>query len=430
MEEIFWLVEYLASFLEVFLCTYFCGAFIERKEWQIKSKAICLAGLASIIIILLNQIQLFSYITTSIFIILNIVIQWILYKKRYLLSVGLVLVYITSLTIIDFIITYFMTAILKIDINYIMQKQNFIRLACILLSKSILIILVVSLKKILSYRKFIPSLYTMLMAVCSLFLFVSNMVLVHLELTLEERTSSFMIIFFIASFGIEIILFFLVIKIGDSYEQKQNNLLMEMHNKMLQKSLEETKQNFDLWKQSIHDYKNHMIILKQMAEDGRIEELQSYLEKENELMKKNMFYIKTGNSVADTIINMKRNIAEKYNILFVVHENLSSDMEISDMDMGNMLGNLLDNAIEASIKEEEPYIDILIKQEKNFFLLNIKNKYTQISKKGLVKTTKQDVVFHGIGLQSVKKIVKKYHGEINIEQENQEYIVNIIIPNK
>lgn len=431
MDGMFWCVEYIASFVDVLMGTYFCGTFILRDEMRnVKIKIIGASFIGATIIILLNSIDLFSYITAYIGIIAFIIIQWVCYRKKYLLSVGLVFAYEVFLVTVDFIAVYLASVIMDIKIDYILEEQSFIRLACILLSKSVLIIVIVSLNRVFSYKKIIQPIYIVVMCVCSIFLFLSNMILVHLELTLSnEETSGFTMIFLVASFFIEILFFFLVLKIAEGYEQKQMNLLVEMNNKMLQKSLKETEQTFELWRHSVHDYKNHVIALKQMADEDKFEEIKSYLTQEAENIDKKIFLLKTGNSAVDTIINVKNSLAEKHGIAFMAHAKLPTQLRISDIDVTNVLGNILDNAIEASEKEENPYIDIMIKQEKNFLIINVRNKCTKEVEEELGKTSKADVEFHGIGLKSVNRVVKKYDGEMNIEQRNQEYIVTIMIPN-
>ena len=109
MEQIFWCVEYIASFLEIFLCIYFCSIFIQQdKEGNVKKRAIILSLIEAGIIILLNRVELFSYFTTCIAIILFSLVQWIYYKKRYLLCITLALVYIVFTLLIDFTVVYFM----------------------------------------------------------------------------------------------------------------------------------------------------------------------------------------------------------------------------------------------------------------------------------------------------------------------------------
>lgn len=432
MKEIFWCVEYIATFIEMLMGCYFCGTFIVKdKIRNDRSKITFLSLIAAVIVIVFNSIEFFSYATTVICVISFVIMQWIVYKKKYLLSCGLIFVYTVLVSAIDAMVMYFVAFIGDINIGYILEEQSFTRFACILLSKSILVILVITLNRVIAHKKIIPPMYIAVMGLSSAFLLLSNMVLIHSELNKSsDEISIFTMVFFVASLGIEMILFGFVIKISEGYEQKQNNLLIELNNKMLQKSLDETEQVFDLWKQSIHDYKNNIIALSQLAEEERYEEVRRYLKKENKLIEQKVFYIKTGNSVIDAIVNTKQNIAERKKIIFIVNADIPSDIVVSNLDIANILGNLIDNALEALYKEENPYIEITIKQEKSFLIINIKNKCTKLIGLEDLKTNKCNPEFHGIGLKSVRSIVKKYDGQILFDIKNEEIIVNIVIQNK
>jgi sensor histidine kinase regulating citrate/malate metabolism len=201
--------------------------------------------------------------------------------------------------------------------------------------------------------------------------------------------------------------------------------LAEIKNIMLQNSLNETEQSFELWKKSIHDYKNNIIALTQLAEEGNVDEIKAYLKEESKMLDNRMFYIKTGNSVADAIINTKCNKAKNKGINFSVNSVFEEQNSVSDVDLASILGNLLDNAIEASEKEDKPYISVNINKQKSFLIINISNKYTGNFSN---TTQKKDKIFHGIGLKSVNRIVKKYGGQLNISRENDMIITKILIP--
>lgn len=431
MKEVFWCIEYIATFLEMLMGCYFCGTFVVKEEiCNDRSKVTFLSSIAAVVVITFNSIEFFSYATTAICVILLVILQWIVYKKKHLLSCCLIFVYTVLVSAIDAMVMYFVAFIGDVNVRYILESQSFTRFACILLSKSILVILVITLNRVIVHKKIIPPMYIAVMGLSSAFLLLSNMVLIHSELNKSsDEVSIFTMVFFVASLGLEMILFVLVIKISEGYEQKQNNLLIELNNKMLQKSLDETEQTFELWRQSIHDYKNNIIALSQLFEEERYEEVRRYLKKENELIEQKVFYIKTGNSVIDAIINTKQNIADKRDILFIANIDIPSSIVINDLDIANILGNLIDNALEASYNEVKPYIEITVKQEKSFLIINIKNKCTNIIDLDDLKTNKFVPEFHGIGIKSVRSIVKKYDGQIMFNIKNEEFIANIVIQN-
>ena len=130
----------------------------------------------------------------------------------------------------------------------------------------------------------------------------------------------------------------------------------------------------------------------------------------------------------DAIVNTKQRLSEEKGITFIVNAAIPKKCCVREIDMSNILGNLIDNAMEASQGEEEPYIDLTIRQEKIFLVIKIINQYSRDFSKNL-KTTKKKQKFHGIGIRSVKSIVTKYEGEFSIDKKGTEVVVKILIPN-
>ena len=421
MTTFFWIIEYIASFIEIFMCCVFCGTFLVKEEFgDRKYLAFAGAALSALLITGLNKIEIFS-VFNSIFVLFVIILfQLFLYKAK----IGLCIV-----AAIDFAVSYFTALILQVDANYLLNHQNFSRVLCILMSKFLLILTVVTIRKLLRKSIIFIKKYIVIMCIYSAFLLVSLHIMVELNIkNRSPETELFLVIFFITSISIELLVLYFIIKTGESYEQQQKNELIDMKNTMLQKSLDETEQAFQLWRRSVHDYKNHVIALRQLAADENMEGIKEYLNCENELIQKKMFYIKTGNSVVDAIVNTKQRLSEEKGITFIVNAAIPKKCCVREIDMSNILGNLIDNAMEASQGEEEPYIDLTIRQEKTFLVIKIINQYSRDFSENL-KTTKKKQEFHGIGIRSVKSIVTKYEGEFSIDKKGTEVVVKILIPN-
>lgn len=430
MTTFFWIMEYVASFIEIAMCCIFCGTFLtEEKSEEKKYLLIVWSGIYALFAIILNRINIFSYINSILFILMIVLIQMLVYKMKVWLSFLLTIIYSVILAAIDFMTAYFTAFLLDAEAGYLLHVQSLERVLCILLSKSLLLFIITTLRNLFQKIPIFVKKYVMIMCIYSIFLLISLFLMV--ELNMDKRNTEIELLltfFFVASILIEVIMFYFVIKMGESYQEKQKVELIEMKNNMLQKSLDETEQAFKLWRSSVHDYKNNVIALTLLAEDGNIEEIRKYLSRENKLIDRKMFYIRTGNSVVDTIINTKQNSAEKKGITFAVNAAIPEKCNISELDIANILGNLIDNAIEASVNEREPYIDLVIKQEKQFILIKIINKYSgEFSKE--METTKQKKMFHGIGIVSIKSIVDKYEGEFLIRKQGNEVIAEILIPN-
>lgn len=423
-------IEYFSSFLDLLLCTFFCSAFMEASKKDKKQNSILSDGVAfalafvgTVIFVTQKESLQYSYQKSVFFFVLCVLIQWIYFRRKYFLAVVASLFFFELTMIIELVIEVALT-----NVSMLTYQERFTFLLCRI---SVVTIMVVLLHGLVPQTE-IPFLYQLIAGICIVVSLLWNWALVGAEGVFDlpqEFSNIVLLLMFVIFFLFQVVVVFFVFKIAETNQQKQTTALIELNNKMLQKSLDETEQTFGLWRQSVHDYKNHVIVLKQLADENRLDEIKAFLEEENDTISRQLFMIRTGNSVVDTLVNLKRSLAEKHHIAFIVHGTLPEKMVVEDMDLANILGNLLDNAIEASEKEKEAYIDLTIKQEKNFFLLNMRNKCTDALEKQIDKSSKENPEFHGIGLKSVKRTVKKYDGQINIEQTAQEFIVNVMIQN-
>ena len=138
----------------------------------------------------------------------------------------------------------------------------------------------------------------------------------------------------------------------------------------------------------------------------------------------------TGNLIIDSIINSKLQDALEIGIEVEASVILPATIEINSDDMVVILGNLLDNAIEACQRmTSSKYIKLFIKYEEGCLIICIKNTFDQIINKNGENfiTRKEDSGLHGVGIKSVKSTIEKYSGLMEIASQGSEFEVNIII---
>ena len=192
--------------------------------------------------------------------------------------------------------------------------------------------------------------------------------------------------------------------------------------------IEETKRITNLWDKINsfeHDYK-YLFSEVVKNNDGQGKEIVGFGNR----------VASSGNFVVDSIINSRATTCETDGIDFRVNLKIPMDVKFYEDDLSILLCNLLDNAIEANSKlTSERWIAISICTDiRNLdtLLITISNPYTGTVKKnmkGEYLTSKVDKAHHGIGLQSVKNIVKKHNGVINIKDENEVFRVDIMLFN-
>lgn len=169
-----------------------------------------------------------------------------------------------------------------------------------------------------------------------------------------------------------------------------------------------------------HDMKNHLIVLRGLTEKGEKEEVIQYLDSIQSKMDNVSVVVQTGNSIVDSIVNEKLEIATLKGINMKVDMALEREINVSAMDLCVMVANSLDNAIEACDKiQQGGQKKILIygrchRGYLSFIISNSVAKNVYINDNSIV-TSKADKLNHGYGLQNIKNSVKRNNGTLKIE---------------
>lgn len=177
-----------------------------------------------------------------------------------------------------------------------------------------------------------------------------------------------------------------------------------------------------------HDMNNHMSVLQGLLTMGEYEDAKAYLSTITEELTVANSFIFTDNKVLSVLINNKISKAKQSGITFDT-EILTSTTPFSDSDLCAVIGNILENAIEASSKHDNPYIYFSMKKANHKLLIQCDNTYSvpPIFEKGNLVTTKSDKSFHGIGTKTIRSVVDDYHGTTEFTVDEL-FHINISVP--
>lgn len=224
--------------------------------------------------------------------------------------------------------------------------------------------------------------------------------------------------------------FYLYDEISRILLEEKDKLVIRQQNKYYEKQLELMKTSLKSMKTVRHDLNNHMTSVYALVQNGKKEELMGYLSEMIEVFDKKQGIASTGNVVIDSIINFKLQEADKDMITVNIDLNIPKELKIPSFDITIIVGNLLDNALNAVKKlENNRCIDIKIKYTKNRLILKIVNSFEGIiiKENGKLITTHEDKNNHGLGLESVKTVLEKYNGTIEFKCENNRFHTALLI---
>lgn len=180
-----------------------------------------------------------------------------------------------------------------------------------------------------------------------------------------------------------------------------------------------------------HDYRNHIQTMKAYAANGDLEAIKNYLDLLDEDLTTVDTVIKTGNPMTDAILNSKISLAKAKEIEVVVDANIPVKLKSSEIDLCCIIGNLFDNAIEASMKlpRDKRLIRVYMDMKNTQLYISFTN-FTagkKMKKEGaLFLSTKGEG--HGFGLIRIDAIVERLDGYINRNSEDGAFTTEILIP--
>lgn len=180
-----------------------------------------------------------------------------------------------------------------------------------------------------------------------------------------------------------------------------------------------------------HDYRNHIQTMKAYAATENWEAIKSYLDLLDKDLTTVDTVIKTGNPMTDAILNSKISLARSKSIEVIADAHIPVKLKISEIDLCCIIGNLFDNAIEASEKlpEEKRVIRVYMGMRNTQLYISFTNLTAgkKLEKDGkLFRTTKGEG--HGFGLVRIDAVVERLEGYISRNSEDGAFTTEILLP--
>lgn len=216
--------------------------------------------------------------------------------------------------------------------------------------------------------------------------------------------------------------------------RKNDKRIAEYQRELIETHYAEVETMYKQMRRWRHDYRNHIGVLKAYAAKGDMDAIKNYLDELDTDLSTVDTVIKTGNAMADAILNSKISLAKSKGIEVKATAHIPVVLRISDLDLCVILGNLFDNAIDASLALPENgrlirvYMDMKGTQLYISFTNFTAGKKLQ-KKDGLFSSTKRDGS-HGFGLISIDEVVNKYGGYLSRNSEDGAFTTEILLPQR
>ena len=426
---LFHMIELIVDIIESTLYIIFIGIFIAkghiRENWK---KIISFGIVIGVGVSICDQISLISAVKTVIIMGVIYIASVSIYKCKLRDGLIWLITCLAVFTVYQLFLLYLLQNITNINMQeytaYSSARAGYIIINII---TEVLLVnglyYIVNKKKIEVENKFlliiIPGYFVLTILIWILFL--SDMSNNYAELM--------RLIYCLLTLALIIVLMVLAYISAERNNHQKELEITQIKNQILEKNLQEIKTAYTHWEKSIHDYKNIILGLNSMLEQSNQDSIKDFLDEEMQQIKQLQHMVNCGNTMLNSIISVKWSEAELLGIHVSVQGALHELYNVSEIDFGRMVGNMLDNAIEGAAADPQnmKYIDIMISEHNQLIVIIIKNS-VNVSKIDFKKTSKKDGNTHGIGIQSIEVLAKKYGGTFFIEQKDSFVEARLIIP--
>ncbi|MDE6516380.1 MAG: ATP-binding protein [Acetatifactor sp.] len=167
--------------------------------------------------------------------------------------------------------------------------------------------------------------------------------------------------------------------------------------------------------------------MKVHAAKGEYEEITKYLDMLDDDLTNVETVIKTGNRMADAILNSKLSLAAEREINVKAEAKIPVALTVSELDLCIIIGNLLDNAIEACMElpPDQRLLRIYMEMKGNYLYLALTNTAGGRKKRSFTTTRGEG---HGLGIARVDAVVKKCGGYITRASEDEAFSTEVLLP--
>lgn len=420
-------LELISLVLTIVILKIYFGTFFEKSNRSVKS--IISWGMYLAWQMFIGNINILpAYINVMISGLLVSIVCMNSYKGVLLQKIVFSLLINAIWMLMEFLVGY---VFVFYGVNYMMPQ-----LTGSLLSKTLTLVLIFILR-IFFHSENIKSLSNkynivlLLLPIGSMYV-VYNIFMLNVDMNNKQYINEAVISSLIVLF-INIIMFSLYSRLSKEKELQRYNTVYAQQLELCTQHMKEKETVMMEFRNARHDIKQHYIVLVEMLDNKEHEVAIEYLQG---LISANPFsnigVCKTDNIVVDSLVNAKYSVAVKNKIDFMCDIHIPMQLPFENADISILLGNILDNAIEASIliEEQKRNIRFFMKYDLNALIITVVNVFSGKllrNRQGKLITKKKEPWNHGIGLESVQKVADKYHGSVVIETKQDTFTIKIIL---
>lgn len=315
-------------------------------------------------------------------------------------------------------------------LNEIFFEMSWVRFLCVILGQLLKVFAYDVILKVAQSKKLrLNKREWALILTVSVLSFVS----IALVQTAAVKTNAHSVIFLAAelcSIIIAAVCFYMTVLLNKSQRESQQLKMIAQQEKFRVQYAENVKKQYEEISQIRHDIRQTYSVVMSLLMKSKSDEAMEYMQKAAQKISEFDVVIDVGNDFVNAILNAKLSEAKRNGITVICSADKNA-VGIDEVDLCNLLGNLLDNAIDACEKcrDKQRVIEIKLQMCNNKYLVEVENTAEENALKNntQLSTTRKDTARHGYGVKSVRSIAEKYSGMVNFSQVGDRFRSAVVL---
>ncbi len=267
-----------------------------------------------------------------------------------------------------------------------------------------------------------------------IFLPLISVVMVFVLIAFEQKSRSVGTAFGAGIICLNLIVFYICDELSGAYIKLKESALVARQLESYSNQLNVVMRSEEKVRGLRHDLKHHLSEIRLLSEQGKAREVAAYVQNMQADLLSEGEHISSGNADIDSLVNLLLERAKRELESVRCRVSVPRELDMTAFDWNIILGNLMDNAIEAAEKSEDRFLQIRIRYQRGMLFIQIRNSYSgeRIMSEGRYLSTKDydrgdDALVHGLGIRNVRRIVEKYDGSMEISSADGIFDVRIMM---
>lgn len=429
-------VEFLVNFFEMFLFSFFTQNYISNR---VNEKRLWLT------LIIASVCMLFFNVVGEVYILVaqyTFMFAFAIYFLTHKLLTGLdykhilisVVQFFVILLLADIVTLVVMKIFANVGVEGVLTKSSD-RLVAMVLSKTTVLFLIQVFKSIRSQDVHQSKSNLVFMYLSLLFINIMLSMTMLYAFRWIRETQFYELYLLLGSsgiIGVNLFILFFTNHLVTTNKKEQDNLRIKQQNLYYEKYISDIEQSREAFHKLHHNYKHDIQCISGLTLQSEYDDLKEYVASINERLEDMEFTNYSCPVPLNALLNAKKDFAINEGVDLQLSVFMPAEVTIDDYDLCNIVGNILDNGIEAceNLEKKELILDIYI-NKKMLFIHSINAMASNLLyDKDKIATTKRDKELHGYGLNIINELANKYGGYSTIKTENQKFDMMVGIPFK